>query len=147
MFPSGSFRAPNHRLLLHAPRHPAHLYCRIPLIPAAKRQLALSALRGVCLSPVSLLHRSSVSSKQFPVHRGSLVVSRSRSFSISAANMAGSKIDGTAIAKDIREKLKNEIAELQEKNSRFKPNLVIYQGMSSLVSAGGLVSTFANMFI
>ncbi|GAM40931.1 C-1-tetrahydrofolate synthase [Talaromyces pinophilus] len=41
--------------------------------------------------------------------------------------MTGSKIDGTAIAKDIREKLKSEIAELQAKNPRFKPNLVIYQ--------------------
>ncbi|EED12374.1 C1 tetrahydrofolate synthase, putative [Talaromyces stipitatus ATCC 10500] len=41
--------------------------------------------------------------------------------------MTGSKIDGTAIAKDIREKLKGEIAELQAKNPRFKPNLVIYQ--------------------
>ncbi|KAI7976172.1 hypothetical protein EIK77_002025 [Talaromyces pinophilus] len=41
--------------------------------------------------------------------------------------MTGFKIDGTAIAKDIREKLKSEIAELQTKNPRFKPNLVIYQ--------------------
>ncbi|RAO72207.1 uncharacterized protein BHQ10_008219 [Talaromyces amestolkiae] len=41
--------------------------------------------------------------------------------------MTGSKIDGTAIAKDIREKLKTEIAELQTKNPRFKPNLIIYQ--------------------
>uniref|UniRef100_A0A093VJ94 C-1-tetrahydrofolate synthase, cytoplasmic n=1 Tax=Talaromyces marneffei PM1 TaxID=1077442 RepID=A0A093VJ94_TALMA len=42
--------------------------------------------------------------------------------------MTGSKIDGNAIAKDIREKLKTEIAELQTKNPRFRPNLVIYQG-------------------
>ncbi|EEA19024.1 hypothetical protein EYB25_009101 [Talaromyces marneffei] len=41
--------------------------------------------------------------------------------------MTGSKIDGNAIAKDIREKLKTEIAELQTKNPRFRPNLVIYQ--------------------
>ncbi|OKL56717.1 C-1-tetrahydrofolate synthase, cytoplasmic [Talaromyces atroroseus] len=41
--------------------------------------------------------------------------------------MPATKIDGTAIAKDIREKLKSEIADLQAKNSRFKPNLVIYQ--------------------
>jgi hypothetical protein len=87
------------------------------------------------LNSVSLLNRSSVSVKQFSVvRRGSLVVSRLRSFSISAANMTGSKIDGTAIAKDIREKLKNEIAELQTKNPRFKPNLVIYQGMYAVPS-------------
>ncbi|KAH8693999.1 putative C1 tetrahydrofolate synthase [Talaromyces proteolyticus] len=41
--------------------------------------------------------------------------------------MTGSKIDGTAIAKEIREKLKTEITTLQSSNPRFKPNLVIYQ--------------------
>lgn len=140
MFPSGPFRSPNHHLLLHAPRHPAHLSRRIPLISVAKRHFIFSAHRGVCLTPVSLLVRSPVSLKQFPVHRGSLVVSRSRGFSISAANMTGSKIDGTAIAKDIREKLKNEIAELQTKNPRFKPNLIIYQGMSDICGYCGVSS-------
>lgn len=42
--------------------------------------------------------------------------------------MVGKKIDGTAIAKDIRERLKGEIQKLQETNPRFKPNLVIFQG-------------------
>ncbi|GAD97182.1 C1 tetrahydrofolate synthase [Paecilomyces variotii No. 5] len=41
--------------------------------------------------------------------------------------MAGTKIDGTAIAKDIRERLKAEIAKTQEINPRFKPSLVIFQ--------------------
>ncbi|KAJ9293122.1 hypothetical protein DTO271G3_8066 [Paecilomyces variotii] len=41
--------------------------------------------------------------------------------------MAGTKIDGTAIAKDIRERLKTEIAKTQEINPRFKPSLVIFQ--------------------
>ncbi|KAL1968258.1 hypothetical protein VTN77DRAFT_2093 [Rasamsonia byssochlamydoides] len=41
--------------------------------------------------------------------------------------MVGTKIDGTAIAKDIRERLKGEIQKLQESNPRFKPNLVIFQ--------------------
>lgn len=144
MFPSGPFRSPNRHLLLHAPRHPAYFSRRIPLISAATRHFALSAHRGVCLTPVFLLNRSSSSVKQFPVHRGSLVVSRSRSFSISAANMTGSKIDGTAIAKDIREKLKTEIAELQTKNPRFKPNLIIYQGMFAVLVAAGSDQSFAN---
>lgn len=39
-----------------------------------------------------------------------------------------SKIDGTAIAKSIREGLKAEIEKTQESNPRFKPNLVIFQG-------------------
>ncbi|KAL3703242.1 tetrahydrofolate synthase [Talaromyces marneffei ATCC 18224] len=127
MFPSGPFRSPNHHLLLHAPRHPAHLSHHIPLISASKRHLTVSAHRGVCLNSVSLLNHSSALVQRFPVSRGSLVVSRSRTFSVSAANMTGSKIDGNAIAKDIREKLKTEIAELQTKNPRFRPNLVIYQ--------------------
>jgi methylenetetrahydrofolate dehydrogenase (NADP+)/methenyltetrahydrofolate cyclohydrolase/formyltetrahydrofolate synthetase len=41
--------------------------------------------------------------------------------------MVAQKIDGTAIAKDIRERLKGEIQKLQEANPRFKPSLVIYQ--------------------
>lgn len=41
--------------------------------------------------------------------------------------MAGSKIDGTAIAKDIRTKLHAQIQETQKTNPRFKPNLKIIQ--------------------
>jgi len=43
--------------------------------------------------------------------------------------MAGSKIDGTAIAKSIREKLNAQIQKTQEVNPRYKPSLVIIQGM------------------
>jgi len=46
--------------------------------------------------------------------------------------MAGAKIDGTAIAKSIREKLNAQIQKAQEVNPRFKPSLVIIQGMSLL---------------
>lgn len=38
------------------------------------------------------------------------------------------KIDGTAIAKSIRQGLKTEIEHVQVTNPRFKPNLVIFQG-------------------
>jgi len=41
--------------------------------------------------------------------------------------MAGNKIDGTAIAKSIREKLHAQIQETQKTNPRFKPNLKIIQ--------------------
>lgn len=43
--------------------------------------------------------------------------------------MAATKIDGTAIAKGIREGLKAEIEKAQLTNPRFKPSLVIFQGM------------------
>lgn len=45
--------------------------------------------------------------------------------------MAATKIDGTAIAKSIRGSLKEEIEKIQVTNPRFKPSLVIFQGMSS----------------
>ncbi|KAJ5455093.1 hypothetical protein N7475_010214 [Penicillium sp. IBT 31633x] len=53
-------------------------------------------------------------------------ISPFREFSASA--MAAAKIDGTAIAKSIRQGLKNEIEQIQATNARFKPNLVIFQG-------------------
>lgn len=52
-----------------------------------------------------------------------------RAFSSTSIVMADTKIDGTAIAKDIRERLKAEIAKIQETNPRFKPGLVIFQGL------------------
>ncbi|KAK2773930.1 tetrahydrofolate synthase [Onygenales sp. PD_12] len=41
--------------------------------------------------------------------------------------MAGVKIDGTTIAKNIRERLNAEIQQAQQSNPRFKPSLVIFQ--------------------
>lgn len=43
--------------------------------------------------------------------------------------MTGTKIDGTAIAKGIRERLSAQIKKTQETNSRYRPSLVIIQGM------------------
>jgi methylenetetrahydrofolate dehydrogenase (NADP+)/methenyltetrahydrofolate cyclohydrolase/formyltetrahydrofolate synthetase len=51
-----------------------------------------------------------------------------RQFSSTRFNMAGQKIDGTAIAKSIREKLGAKIKERQEKNPRYRPSLKIVQG-------------------
>jgi 5,10-methylene-tetrahydrofolate dehydrogenase/methenyl tetrahydrofolate cyclohydrolase len=42
--------------------------------------------------------------------------------------MVAKKIDGTAIAKSIREKINADIEEKQRSNPRFKPSLVIIQG-------------------
>jgi methylenetetrahydrofolate dehydrogenase (NADP+)/methenyltetrahydrofolate cyclohydrolase/formyltetrahydrofolate synthetase len=46
--------------------------------------------------------------------------------------MAGQKIDGTAIAKSIRERLGAKIREKQQQNPRYKPSLKIVQGESHL---------------
>jgi methylenetetrahydrofolate dehydrogenase (NADP+)/methenyltetrahydrofolate cyclohydrolase/formyltetrahydrofolate synthetase len=58
-----------------------------------------------------------------------------RSFSSTSTVMGATKIDGTAIAKSIREGLKAEIAKIQESNPRFKPSLVIFQGTFSQTSS------------
>lgn len=42
--------------------------------------------------------------------------------------MAGTKIDGNAIAKGIREKLNAQIKETQKVNPRYRPSLHIIQG-------------------
>lgn len=57
-----------------------------------------------------------------------------RSFSTTTANMVGTKIDGTSIAKSIREKLNGEIHKAQTSNPRFKPSLVIFQGKYLLLT-------------
>ena len=58
-----------------------------------------------------------------------------RQFSSTRFNMAGQKIDGTAIAKSIREKLGANIREKQEKNPRYRPSLKIVQGESYAIEA------------
>jgi hypothetical protein len=55
-------------------------------------------------------------------------VNASRHFSGTAFTMTATKIDGTAIAKSIREKLGAKIKERQGANPRYKPSLKIVQG-------------------
>lgn len=60
--------------------------------------------------------------------RGFLCYPHRLSSSTSTA-MAATKIDGTQIAKSIRAQLKDEIQQIQQANPRFKPSLVIFQGV------------------
>lgn len=48
--------------------------------------------------------------------------------------MTATKIDGTAIAKSIRDGLKTEIEQIQQANPRFQPSLVIFQGELTLLT-------------
>jgi hypothetical protein len=59
-----------------------------------------------------------------------LTACASRHFSSTARIMTGSKIDGTAIAKSIRERLGSQIKERQQANPRYRPSLKIVQGES-----------------
>lgn len=52
-----------------------------------------------------------------------------RGFSSTPRAMTATKIDGTAIAKSIRERIAGEIKQKQENNPRYKPSLTIVQGM------------------
>lgn len=58
-----------------------------------------------------------------------LVLARgSRLFSSSSSIMTAQKIDGTAIAKAIRERLGAKIKDRQAQNPRYRPSLKIIQG-------------------
>jgi hypothetical protein len=49
--------------------------------------------------------------------------------------MTAIKLDGTAIAKSIREKLAAEIVEKQKVNPKYQPSLKIIQGMLASLSS------------
>jgi hypothetical protein len=52
-----------------------------------------------------------------------------RPFSSSRSTMTAQKLDGTAIAKSIRERLAAEVVEKQKLNPKYQPSLKIIQGM------------------
>ncbi|KAJ5357558.1 Formate-tetrahydrofolate ligase FTHFS [Penicillium brevicompactum] len=100
----------------------------MPLLPAALPRCAfLQVHAGPSLRFISSLRSSSyiyprvtscrsIDSLNFP------------SFRTFHGLAMAAKIDGTAIAKSIRQGLKTEIEHVQVTNPRFKPNLVIFQG-------------------
>lgn len=62
--------------------------------------------------------------------------------------MTATKIDGTAIAKSIRDGLKVEIEQIQQANPRFQPSLVIFQGeFTVLTCLSTLVKTTNSMLL
>jgi hypothetical protein len=100
------------------------------------RQRAILVLRGK--PPRNLCAASRQAQALQPLH--SFIVRESsqarpanfaqrRPFSHTTVNMTAQKLDGTAIAKSIREKLNAEILEKQKSNPRYIPSLVIIQGM------------------
>lgn len=75
-------------------------------------------------------------------------VSQRASFSTGRSIMAAQKIDGTAIAKGIREKINAEIQEKQRSNPRYKPSLVIIQGTKPFPRAiGSYTNTNSQLVI
>lgn len=59
--------------------------------------------------------------------------------------MVAEKIDGTAVAKKIRERINQEIKKKQETSSRFRPSLTIVQGES--LEGNSFVSCFSSFLL
>ena len=72
-------------------------------------------------SPLSLRNDSEI------IARPTVSTASPRQASSKSKIMAAEKIDGTAIAKRIRERITSEIQKAQEKNPRYKPSLTIVQ--------------------
>ncbi|QKX57399.1 uncharacterized protein TRUGW13939_04511 [Talaromyces rugulosus] len=133
---------------LQLPRHAASLSHQVSLasrqsnsilattsgLSTAYRGLSSSLSRTFCTFPATTRLAAR------PSRRQELLLLARSPYSTIKNNMTGTKIDGNAIAKDIREKLKDEITTLQASNPRFRPNLVIYQ-----VGDRSDSSTYANI--
>ncbi|KAK4194581.1 putative C-1-tetrahydrofolate synthase [Triangularia verruculosa] len=90
----------------------------LPLSPAIHAQ-RLRLTRNLTTNlTTALFHPASAQPNSFLAHRA---------FSSSSAVMVAQRIDGTAVAKRVREQLKAEIAEKKGINPRFQPCLKIIQ--------------------
>ena len=91
----------------------------------ATRHFIRSRGRILCFGRPSILTpTSSVAPIPFSTH----FVSHNRLFSSTPFVMTATTIDGTAIAKKIRERLHAEIEQTQKTNPRYRPSLKIIQG-------------------
>lgn len=127
--PTQLFRKASHTL----PR--SRRYCRLTAVSIRGCASALLAIRRLPTprgTVFSLFSASSAfSTYTRPLLSTQAVYSRigqQTSFSTTSFAMTAKKIDGTAIAKSIRERLHAEIENTQKTNPRFKPSLKIIQG-------------------
>ncbi|KAL9613222.1 MAG: hypothetical protein Q9167_002238 [Letrouitia subvulpina] len=101
--------------------YPAFLLSQSPKVGSSQCATAKSSFR----SRPFYLNKTTISLAQ---HNLSTSFSRSgKLFSNTSREMAAEKIDGTAVAKDIREKINASIKKVQETNPRYKPSLTIVQ--------------------
>ena len=96
-----------------------------PSILAAQCSLGLRAFTRRSVLSIGSLQRLILSCPERTVL--SQAITRKRLFSYTSQAMAAERIDGTAIAKAIRERINAEIKEKQAKNARYKPSLTIVQ--------------------
>lgn len=89
--------------------------------PWEEKSRGRNLIGSTVFPPTSVATRSSLASPLTTFHLNA------RYFSPTSVAMTATKIDGTAIAKSIRERLLGEIQEAQKINPRFKPSLKIIQ--------------------
>ena len=95
-------------------------------IGRSHRHTAAAATARGTVDPTNFI-RSSAASLVLLANRSSGRRIERRLFASTSPVMTATKIDGTAIAKDIRTRIAHEIADKQAKNPRYKPGLVIIQ--------------------
>lgn len=151
----GPGKRPDIRTHAHARAHahvPVSSYRRLSSFSASSplpHQASTSTVQRTCTA--DLYRTQPLRSSSFHLLQassqisGNVVSARTYSSSASAEpataafdpeTMVASKIDGTALAKSIRERLKAEIAEKQLTNPRYQPCLKIIQGKSQLPRHG-----------
>jgi hypothetical protein len=132
-------------ICLLLPQHSSHT-----MLVSGTRQKAIAGLRIKPPRFLSLAYHHQAQALIRPLHlyyfrdrtqtRAAKFTQR-RLFAHTTATMTAQKLDGTAIAKSIREKLNGEVLERQKSNPRYKPSLVIIQGS---VDKDCLLQAFSN---
>ena len=103
--------------------------CYIRPFPSCRSYSAYqpSLLSGASVANKRTAIRPSVPNSLGLIKSTAWVAQNKRQASSKTRTMAAEKIDGTAIAKSIREKINAEIKKIQETNPRYKPSLTIIQ--------------------
>lgn len=138
---SSSFASSPLSASLQQSPQPASVTSRVPsaTTPDSTSATQLSAAFHPTIAPTATNPQSVFTRRRFPTASrlsplpttsSSLVSSRNnRLFSTTTAAMVARQLDGTAIAKAIRERIGAEIAERQKANPRYQPCLKIIQSM------------------
>jgi hypothetical protein len=130
---------------------PLRLTAPYPACPSSCLTIALGAGSSRSSQTTSLLHRIGglIAHAKTPQALSNNRVAprrQERSYSSTSSRMVTTKIDGAAIAKNIREKLNAQIKSTQESNPRFKPSLKIIQGKQCSSRAGDTIHANSPLY-
>ncbi|KAH9454476.1 hypothetical protein Pst134EB_014557 [Puccinia striiformis f. sp. tritici] len=121
------------KLINHAPPHTlyryTHCFARHPLLSSSRapKTSLPSASSDLARTHTRSLLTSNIPSPSSSLHRN-IFSHPTRSYSLKMSSDSSSKlIDGTQLAKEIRQGVSQKIAEIQAKSPKFKPSLAIIQ--------------------